>query len=233
MTLIAGIILPNGILVVSDTRATDIEGRILNEYRRKIIEVTPKTLIGTAGIGLTTSVALAKRQNLYNRSENITTNEIRKEIIEQYYDLYYHHRETNKPFGSFLVADYDGPSNTYTILLLDSDKPLPFENPFDTVLIGSSQLIRDYAKNAIQDSLKLFTTEEIYNPTFYIKFSQHVQNIFKHFSNMDHTINGKLHCEYLAVHNNQPTIIRYLLETDGSIHKIDEEQHWDILVIEG
>ncbi|PFV44149.1 hypothetical protein [Bacillus thuringiensis] len=76
MTLIAGIILPNGILVVSDTRATDIEGRILNEYRRKIIEVTPKTLIGTAGIGLTTSVALAKRQNLYNRSENITTNEI-------------------------------------------------------------------------------------------------------------------------------------------------------------
>ncbi|MCU5138273.1 hypothetical protein OCA06_00395 [Bacillus cereus] len=233
MTLIAGIILPNGILVVSDTRATDIEGRILNEYRRKIIEVTPKTLIGTAGIGLTTSVALAKRQNLYNRSENITTNEIRKEIIEQYYDLYYHHRATNEPFGSFLVADYDGPSNTYTILLLDNDTPLPFENSFDTVLIGSSQLIRDYAKNAIQDSLKLFTTEEIYNPAFYIKFSQHVQNIFKHFSNTDHTINGKLHCEYLTVHNNQPTIMRYLLETDGSIHKINEEQHWDILVIEG
>ncbi|WP_346817396.1 hypothetical protein [Bacillus paramobilis] len=223
MTLIAGTILPNGIIMMSDTRAIDSEGHPCEEYRRKIIEVTPKTLVGTSGTGFTVLAALAKRQDLYDKSENMKTGEIRESLIDQYLELYEPYRTTNDTFGSFLIADYDSTSNTYSLLSQINDDSLSFKNVTDTALIGSTPTLRDFAKSNIQDLLKGFTTEQIADPDFFMRFSHRVKIIFELYSKQDHTINDKLYCEYLTVRNNKLTILKYLIETNDSIHLIDKK----------
>lgn len=233
MTLIAGTILPNGILMMSDTRAIDSEGRPCEEYRRKIIEVTPKTLVGTSGTGNTVLAALAVQHALYDKSENMKTEEIRESLIDQYLELYEPYRKTNDTFGSFLIADYDSTSNTYSLLSQINDNSCPFTSVTDTVLIGSTPPIRDFVKSNIQDLLEQFTPEQIADPNFFMKFSHDVKIIFEHYSNQDHTINDKLYCEYLTIRNNKLTILKYLFETDDSIHLIDKEYDGLAIVKQG
>lgn len=48
MTLIAGIILPNGILMMSDTRTLENKFFVHNENTRKITVITPNVLLGSS-----------------------------------------------------------------------------------------------------------------------------------------------------------------------------------------
>ncbi|HFK1756489.1 TPA: hypothetical protein ACGXQC_000855 [Bacillus cereus] len=239
MTLIAGIILGNGILMVSDSRETfEDTSDVFSEYRRKITFVTPAVTLGTTGYDSTFHAARILRRSLYNNWRKNTIEDQRKFILDFYRHvnlLHLANRTLQNPVGDILVAEYDATQNKYTLLSndgMDHFKEFTIHNQIrDTVLVGANKNVRDTTKSQIKDILQSLNDTEIncYEAQEYV--AKECQKIFKHQASEYPGINDKLYCVYSSTLNGQPAVAVYLIESDGTLHNLDKEQDGEDIIL--
>lgn len=156
----AVIILPKGILKVSDKREMREGIQIASQLARKITLVTPGTIlgIGTTGTGFSIDTAISLRKNLFDKVPTTPTS-IRENILDEYKNK--HVRKVLPdlgPMAYILLGGYDDTTKTYRLLentgkgdsLFDEIK---IHNQLkDTVLIGSSLQLRTTVKRILSFS---------------------------------------------------------------------------------
>ncbi|MDZ4442912.1 hypothetical protein ORM30_20895 [Bacillus cereus] len=237
MTLIAGIILPKGILMVSDSREQiEITDEVHNEYKRKITMVTPTNILGSAGFSTTFCAAQILRQTLFKNNAKFTSQEIRRYILEFYQHVNLLHlvgRDPSQPVGQILLAELDLKDEKYCLLSnygIDRFKNFTIYNKVkDVVLIGAHHEIRNSAKQQIQYVLDSLDENSLNLSYIYEPISLACHKIFKDLSVIYNGINDKLYCVYISTIEGKPSSSFYFLESDGSDHRIDEHQDGEII----
>ncbi|MGH0542141.1 hypothetical protein ACQVPW_11355 [Bacillus cereus] len=230
MTLIAGIVLPNGILIMSDTLVMENGENIYTEYGLKINRVTPTTLIGTSGTEYLFYFILALKQALYDNVVHTTQSDIRAIILSKYKMIHedFLTKDDLRIFGHFLVAEYDQTSETYTLISNSNENPRHFYekrecSKFKNVeVIGAIWPLANYVKSHISEKLETYAPNIIEDPLFHKNFSRECNKIFKAYSNEypQYNFNDKLYCVYLTTQNKQPHVEDYLWD-DGNYFEVD------------
>ncbi|PHD18274.1 hypothetical protein COF37_26050 [Bacillus wiedmannii] len=234
MTLIAGIILPKGILMVSDTREMRDGIHIANELARKITLITPGTIIGTAGTGFSVDTAISLRKNLSDKVPTTPTS-IREAILDEYKNKNKYVRARFPhlgPMAYILLGEYDDTTKTYTLLentgkgdsLFDEIKI--YNQLKDTVVIGSSLQLRTAVKNKIKSLLNTRSPEQMNEDTFFMELSHVLKGLFKKYADQEGVkdVNDKLYCAYLTTTNNHPIVYTYFFDSNKEYYPIDREQ---------
>ncbi|EJS72918.1 hypothetical protein [Bacillus cereus] len=232
MTLIAGIILPNGILMVSDSREQlENTEEVHSEYRRKITLVTPTNILGVSGFDSTFYASQILRKTLFNKDEKFTPEERRACILDLYKHVNLLHlveRDIPEPVGHILLGELDHKQGKYSLLANHGvdrfEKFTVYNKVKDMVLIGAYSELRDAVKKQIQDMLDNLNEETLNLPYIYEHISIECRKIFKEHSAQYNGINDKLYCVYLSTIEGQPSSAFYFFESDGSDHRIDEKQ---------
>ncbi|WP_264647958.1 Ntn hydrolase family protein [Bacillus thuringiensis] len=235
MTLIAGIILPNGILMVSDTRVKEGGVVVQDEDARKITFITPTTLIGTSGFEATYHTAQVLRETLYNNYRNMSITEKREKIFGLYKHVNKLHltENTYRELGSILLGEYNQEDNTFNLVtntgkgLTLFDNEIVYNKVKDTVIIGANEPLRDGIKYLIQEFLNKVPLDALNHPNFHSNISEYIRAMFieaAHLSRYD-GISDKLYCVYITTINGQPVKADYLIDSDGSFKKVHEKQN--------
>ncbi|MBZ4222524.1 hypothetical protein LAE98_10475 [Bacillus wiedmannii] len=232
MTLIVGIILPNGILMVSDSRA-QIENKeeVQSEYTRKINIITPTNILGSAGFEPTLYTSQILRKTLFLKNEKLTTEEKQAFILKLYEHVNLLHlfkRDFKEPLGHILLGELNSDEGTYTLLSNygeDGFKNFKIHNKVkDTVVIGAYSQLRDTVKKQIQDILDTISEENLNRKDIHSTIALECHKIFKEHAAYYDGINDKLYCVHLSTIENDPSAVFYFLESDGSVHFIDKTQ---------
>lgn len=226
ITLIIGLKLPKGILLVSDTRETIEEtGTIVSEVKRKITLITPTILLGGSGSESNWHTSKILRHCLYSNSSNLSTGKIRNEILNLYRNVNYLHRENHKyghPIGNILVAEYDKDKKEFNLLGLDSYEFESFDilNKIkDVRVIGSNGGIRSNVKTEVEDILNSFTYDELSDKKVYERIAKRCQMIIMNQS--DKGIGEHVYCTYLSVLNEVPASALFFIKSNGELINID------------
>ncbi|PKJ54694.1 hypothetical protein [Bacillus sp. SN10] len=237
MTLIAGIILPKGILMVSDTREMLYGTQIGNELVRKITRVTPGTILGTAGTGYSIAIAKSLRKKLFDKVPTTPTS-IRKDILDEYKNQNKSVRKENPnlgPMAYILLGEYNDTSKTYTLLKnIGEDDSLfddieIYDQLKDTAVIGSSLDVRTFLKEDINEILANFLDQELEDAEFFMELSAILKITFEHYANQIPDINDKLYCAYLTTSKNEPVVHTYLINSNRIPCKVDGEQESEFI----
>lgn len=238
MTLIAGIILPKGILMISDTRQSDEKtDEISDDYSRKITFVSPDCILGTSGSESSFYTAKILRNCLYNNSDTMTTKERRSHIFNFYNSVNDFcsktHRIKNYPVGCALLADYDTENNSFTLTsvknFVNQNYSLTFNKAGDVDLIGASETIQEQTKIKIQAVLQSLSEEQLNHTNAYGYIAGKCQPIFQQAAREYVGISDKLYVVYLTTLNNKPANACYLIEEDGTFHTVDAKQDGEII----
>ncbi|GCF71771.1 hypothetical protein BC2903_55900 [Bacillus cereus] len=237
MTLIAGIILPKGILMISDTRLSDEStGEIDTDYQRKLTSVAPNCIMGTAGSESSFYTAKILRDRLYKNSHVMDTTSLRSYILDFYNDVNQFSLKTHidrHPIGSTLLADYDVENNSYTLTArkyyVDDTDLFTYTDTGDIELIGANLTIQQNAKTKIQALLSDLTVEEWNHTDLFEYIAKQCQSIFQQAAKESVGISNKLYVIYLSTLQNEPATACFLLEEDGSLHDIDRKQDGEII----
>ncbi|MEK4409355.1 hypothetical protein MHB59_12225 [Bacillus sp. FSL L8-0642] len=238
MTLIAGIVLPKGILIVSDTRQSDDKtDEIIHDYSRKITLVAPDCILGTSGSESSFYTAKILRNCLYNSHEAISTKDRRNHILDFYNSVNDFSSKTNKiknyPVGCAILADYDKENESFTLTsvknFVNQNYSLTFNKARDVDLIGASESIQDTAKVKIQAVLQSLTEEQLSHPNAYRDIAEKCQTIFQQAAKEYVGISDKLYVFYLTTLHNKPASDCFLLEEDGTLHDVDRQQDGEII----
>ncbi|PHD06609.1 hypothetical protein COF45_25075 [Bacillus wiedmannii] len=161
MTLIAGIILPFGILMLSNTCTLENNNFVHNENTRKITAITPNMLLGTSGFEANYNTAQVLRQTLYGK-KRLTNENIRWCIANLYKRVSNFHlvvRDFPEPLGHILLGEF----TEYNLVK-------------DIALIGSTPSINANVKN---QTLGFLDSIELGNPGAPRKITELYHNIFK------------------------------------------------------
>ncbi|MBG0962452.1 hypothetical protein [Bacillus sp. SRB1LM] len=231
MTLIAGIILPNGVLMMSDTLVKQ-NGEDLFEYGRKITRITPTTLLASSGTGYIWGTAQALRMALYASEDYMTIADKREIILSKYKQMHEHYLTTDdtRIFGHFLIAEYNRTNSTYTLLTNKSEDPrcidklTEYNEIKDIAVNGAIPPITDAVKSNIQELLSTYSSNDLNEPFFHRKISKVCREIFKYYSYQNTSFNDKLHCVYLTTRNGLPYVDNYLCDSDGKCYDVDTER---------
>ncbi|MEB4819103.1 hypothetical protein [Bacillus thuringiensis] len=238
MTLIAGIILPKGILIVSDTRDSDDKtDEIIHDYSRKITFVAPDCVLGTSGSESSFYTAKILRNCLYNSHDAISTRDRRKYILDFYNSVNDFCSKTNKiknyPVGCALLADYDTENDSFTLTsvknFVNQNYSFTFNKVGDVDLIGASETIQDMAKVKIQAVLQSLSEDQLKHPNAYKYIADNCQTIFQQAAKEYAGISDKLYVVYLSTLHNKPASACFLLEEDGSSHDVDRLQDGEVI----
>ncbi|MDA2163858.1 hypothetical protein PDN54_27190 [Bacillus cereus group sp. Bc252] len=240
MTLIAGIVLPNGILMVSDTRSIYTKNeKPKSDYVRKITFVAPNCILGTTGSDSTFYTARVLRDCLYESKNHLDTETQRKYII----DLFEHvnsihatNHVNNHPVGSILIADYNTNQNSYTLFSLrrfiDSSESIERNDIRAIELVGASEHIRQRTKAYIQSVLDNLTDEELNYNRIDEYIAKQCRKIFQEESKLFDGINDKLYCVYLTtIKDNLPASAVYLIDSDDAIHMLNHQEHDEEIIL--
>jgi hypothetical protein len=238
MTLIAGIVLPKGILLVSDTRQSDDKtDEIAGDYARKLTFVAPNCIMGTSGSESSFYTAKILRNCLYNNSLAITTKDLRSHILDFYSSVNEFSSKTNKiknyPVGCAILADYDTENDSFTLTsvknFVNQNYSLTFNKAGDIDLIGASETIQNKTKTHIQAVLQSLTEDQLNAPNAYENIARQCQTIFQQAAKEYVGISDKLYVVYLTTLHNEPASACFLLEEDGSLHDVDRKQDGEII----
>lgn len=242
MTLIAGIILPKGILMVSDTREMLHGTEIGNELVRKITRVTPGTILGTAGTGYSIATAKSLRKKLLDKVPTTPTS-IRKDILDEYKNqnkLFRKEYPNLGPMAYILLGEYNAISKTYTLLENTGEDDSLFDEIVvhnqlkDTAVIGSSLQLRTYVKGNIKTFLDSYSLDQMKEETFFPTLFITLKRIFAGYAEQDSVkdINDKLYCAYLSTSNNEPIVTTFLIDSDEEIYPVDGEQESEYIQLQ-
>ncbi|EEK50738.1 hypothetical protein FO497_29205 [Bacillus cereus ATCC 10876] len=237
MTLIAGIVLPNGILIASDTRhSIEKTDEIDNDYIRKITIVTPNCILGTSGSESSFYTAKILRNCLYNNAHALDNISLRSYILNFYNDVNDFHSKThinNHPIGSALLANYDDESNSFTLFSVKNyiglTEPFTHSKVGAIELIGANEKIQDKAKIQIQTVLQSLTEDQLNATNAYENIARQCQTIFQQVAKEHVGISDKLYVVYLTTLHKKPAVACFLLEENGTLHNIDREQDGEII----
>ncbi|MGA5662954.1 hypothetical protein ACPCZR_26230 [Bacillus bombysepticus] len=240
MTLIAGIILPKGVLMVSDTRSLDIKtDDIANEYKRKITFLTPTAILGTAGQENTFRTAEVLRHALYPNHDNLTINYQRDSIINLYKHVNSLH-SNNQPLreyvGDILMAELDKEKNTYKLLYssgADEFNGYTIYNQIkDVVLIGADINIRNNVKSKIEAFLNSLSTQELNDNLLYNRLAKKCGQIFIEQAASYYGMNNKQYCVYLSMTEDHfPGSAVFLLENNTKYHSLSHTEDGPTIII--
>lgn len=237
MTLIAGIVLPKGILMISDTRLSfEKTDEIDTDYKRKLTFVAPNCIMGTAGSESSFYTAKILRNRLFENSHVLDTASLRSYILDFYNDVNQFSLKTHidsHPIGSALLADYDAENNSYTLTAIknyveDTDL-FTYTDTGDIELIGANSTTQQNAKTKIQAVLTDLSEDDLNHTYAYEYIAKQCQGIFQQAAKEFTGISNKLYFIYLTTLNNKPANACYLIEEDRTIHKIDEEQDGELI----
>ncbi|TXR76951.1 hypothetical protein DN400_07530 [Bacillus sp. AR8-1] len=229
MTLIAGIILPDGILMMSDTRTLENNFFVHNEDARKITFITSHTLLASAGFETVNYTAQVLRQTLYGK-KRLTRDNIRTLIQDLYQQVnLYHHveRDDNQPLGHILLGEFDPCKNEYTLRVNTGEghelfsKYKDYKQLKDVVLIGSNHEIRETVKQQIQHFLDSISLNQEGAPR---RIAEFCHNIFKQQAAIHHGINDKLYCIHLTTRNGLPAADAFLRDEIGKVHPLNPNE---------
>ncbi|AYY27371.1 hypothetical protein ACS2QC_17140 [Bacillus cereus group sp. Bce033] len=226
MTLIAGIILPNGILMMSDTRTLENKFFVHNENTRKITVITPNVLLGSSGFETTYHTAQVLRQTLYDK-KRLTNENVRFCIEGLYKQVNNYHlveRDFPEPLGHILIGEFDPVKNEYSLHVNSGvDRELfssytDYREVKNIELIGANPLIRKNVKQKIAGILEGIALEESSAPR---KIAELCHNIFKYEAETYQGINQRLYCIYLTTLNGRTVADTFFRDELGNEYKLD------------
>ncbi|WP_264647959.1 Ntn hydrolase family protein [Bacillus thuringiensis] len=237
MTLIVGIILDNGILMMSDSRERlENSFNIKCENKRKITIVTPNMILGTAGSEVTFHTARILRQSLYNNFENLTADDCRKSILDLYSHvnlLYSLNHPQKLPIGDILIGEYDNLTNNFSLLSVDEingfTKFTTHNQKQDVLIIGADDNLRRTAKSQVKKIVNEFTKDSIQTSDTHFYIAKKCQEIYKNLATTYMGINDNLYCVHLSTFNNKVTCSTYFLENNENIYNIPLSQDGEII----
>lgn len=233
MTLIAGVKLPKGVLLVSDTRETiDRTEEIFSESKRKIVTVTRKFFIGGSGHSGTDLAANILRDTLYNKEVNdgLTTDYLRNATLKLFSTVNEIHQPNNlygEPVGNILVAEYDEDNDEFNLLYIFGgegfDKFNVLNKTKDVMLIGATHEIQRQVTSDINILLNsAAVTDEVLNHQgLYYTLSIEIQKYFQMATKNYVGVGDRVYCTYLTEINKKPAYHVYILDEDGKEIGVD------------
>lgn len=230
MTLIVGVKLPNGILIVSDTRTTTLgDNNLISDFSRKITQITNNAFLATAGTESTFLAARILRTFLFNAKPN--TYNLTDIILELYRSINNLNMGVNHyPIGPIMLAEYNELNNEFSLQTVD-----PNENNFEQFIlyndignvaaIGANPVIRHNACIWIGQLLEKYG-DQLDHPQVYESVAKNIQKVvFHYFENP--TISKNVYVTYLSQINNKPASATFFLDENGKLLKPKPEDDTD------
>ncbi|EMN7726846.1 hypothetical protein WB980_000090 [Bacillus cereus] len=232
MTLVAGIILPHGILMVSDSREQIENTEDSNsEYCRKISMITPTNILGIAGFEPSLYTAQILRKTLFLKNRKLTTENKRAWILKLYQHvnlLHLYGRDIKEPLGHILLGERNLEDGTYKLLSnygVDGFENFEIHDQVkNTVVIGAYLQLRETVKVQIQNILDTISEDELNRKEVHMTIALECHKIFREHAAHYNGINDKLYCVHLSTLDNDPSAHIYFLESDNSFYPIDCNQ---------
>jgi len=231
LTLIAGIKLPRGILLVSDTRETvDRADIVVSDSKRKIVFVTRGFLIASSGHSNTDHIANILRSSLYNRALNVglTRDYVRNTTLSLFSKVNEIHQPNHPygdPVGITIIGEYDQDNDDFNLLCTGG---LAGFNEFhvlntvkDLVLIGATAEIQQNVKARITALLDSLSQDFLHKPGLYKAIAEECQKYFQYETKNYVGVGDRLYCTYLTEMNKTPAHDVYILEKDGTRIPVD------------
>lgn len=229
MTLIVGIKLPKGILIISDTRETDMRMNVTSDYKRKIVRIAPTCFLATAGSESTFYAARILRNCLYNSG---TIESINKNVLVLFKKVNQIYKEINlQPVGPIMLAQYDENKEQYKLLSVDPESANEYETlveAFDVISIGGNAVIRHTIETYIRDLMKSLG-ENIHLEGIYDFVTRNVHHFIKQLSNP--TIGKHLLVAYLTSMNGNTVSANLFIKENDEKFNIDPQQDSEIITI--
>lgn len=243
MTLIIGVILPKGILLVSDTRGTNsLTGEIDSDFRKKILSVTP--CVDLAGSGAESNWHASKilRDCLYNtvflNPARYSKFEIRNEILKLYTkvnNLYQTNHPDGYPIGEILIAELDPATSTFNLLRRCGSEDFTefnvLNNVNDVEVIGCSSEVQSNVKKEVRLALGNVPQEIIHGKGGFIVVVDLCHAIIKR--QQDKSIGKNIYISYLTQNeeNGMPQHCLLFIKEDGTEYSCKndglEEIKWE------
>ncbi|AEW55279.1 hypothetical protein CV717_07285 [Bacillus cereus] len=235
MTLIIGVILPNGVLLVSDTRGTSsITGEVDSDFRKKILSVTPYVDIAGSGAESNWHASKILRDCLYNtvflNPARYSKFEVRNEILKLYNgvnNLYQTNHPNGYPIGELLVAELDQATSTFNLLrrcgLEGFTEFNVLSNVKDVEVIGSSSEVQCKVKKEVRLALENVPQEIIHRKGGYIYIVDLCHEIIK--KQQDKSIGKNIYISYLTRNekNGMPQHCLLFIKEDGTEYSCEND----------
>ncbi|PGL92400.1 hypothetical protein CN943_21870 [Bacillus thuringiensis] len=240
MTLIAGIILPKGILMVSDTRSLETKtNNVANEYKRKITFLTPTVILGTAGQENTFRTAEVLRHALYPNHDNLTIDSQRDSIINLYKhvnSLHINDQPQLEYVGDILMAELDKEKNTYKLLYSSGSDEFNgytiYNQVKDVVLIGADIHIQNNVQSKIEAFLNSLSIQELNDTLIYDRLAKKCGQIFIEQAASYYGMNNKQYCVYLSMtEDNFPGNAVFLQDNNTKHHSLSHTEDGPTIII--
>ncbi|WP_226639344.1 Ntn hydrolase family protein [Priestia flexa] len=234
MTLIAGVKLPKGVLLVSDTREIlDDTEEIVVDSRRKITNVVRGVFMGTSGHESTSYVANILRNCFYNASANsdFSREYFHQSILKLYEtvsDMHFTRRHQNYPIGSIIIAEYVKESSSFNLFHAGGLSGFTsFDEGERTYVIGSKPQIRNNVKERIEIVLNNTDKDTLNIKNIYINVAKKIQEYFQQEAKDDISVGEKVYCTYVTQLQNQPASDTFILSEDGLYVSVDPQDNND------
>lgn len=235
MTLVIGVKLPKGVLIVSDTRVVDPKThKILGERQRKIIPITPSIYLATSGSESNWHVSRILRECLYMNAFQFSSEQIRMKILEFYSSANSFHMENQSssfPFGGILLAEYNTDRDEFSLLHQQGNTGFDEFNIFNTLkdveAIGASEEIRSEAKRKVSEYIDTLGQEELNNGGIFEDIAKYIHNIIK--SQDSISIGDNTYSVYLTEQDKKPASITFFLNTDNELTITDRSDPNEII----
>ncbi|PHI49675.1 hypothetical protein B9T64_06745 [Bacillus halotolerans] len=223
MSLLMGIVLPKGVLIVSDTRTVGASSlEILSDMSKKITYITKNVVLGGAGSETNWYTAQILRDSLYNQSEKFT----REQTLAQILGLYCSVNKIRKsidPVGSILVAEYDEADNVFRLHCNDGlNNYTSFETlneVKDIAIIGSNNKVRNHVKQLLKNEIDKCDPLILQQEKFYELLSLYCKKLYKVLR--DETIGENLYCVYITSIDNKAASATYFIGKDDVLKNVD------------
>ncbi|HFK1498007.1 TPA: hypothetical protein ACGXMW_002257 [Bacillus paranthracis] len=233
MTLIIGVVLPKGILLVSDTRGTySTTGEVASDFRKKILSITPNVDLAGSGSESNWHASKILRECLFNtvylnpfRYSNV---EIRSEILNLYHHINTLHKNNHHngdPMGQLLVAEFDNSTFNFNLLQQCGTEGFHTFNILNTVYdvaaIGSSLEIRNNVIAEVSLNLNRIPLQFLNHEKLYIIVADSCHQIIK--SQQDSGIGKNIYCSYLTQENGVARHCKFLIKENGEQYQFETD----------
>lgn len=227
MTLIIGIKLPKGILLVSDTREVDEKtDEIISDIKRKITIVTPTVFLAGSGSESNFYTSKILRNCLYNTNLRNSTTEIRENILKIYNQVNQLHKDNHVlgyPVGQLLLAEYDKELKEFNLLHQCGSVGFTEFNVLkkikDVEVIGSNREVRNIVKQKVNNILASLTESELNHVALYEFIAKECHEII---GNLEiKSIGDNVYCTFLTEVNDMPASAVFFIDARKKLRIIN------------
>jgi hypothetical protein len=225
MTLISGIVLPRGILLVSDTRqVNEITFDEPMDRNKKLTVLTPDIILGGSGHENSWHTAQILRNTLYNISSNLKRENI-LDTISKIFNVTNNLNLQSKgmPLGEIVLSEYDKSSERFLLHYSSGSNNFSSietkRNVKDTVLIGSTKSIQKEVGSSIKSFLDNIPDEHLTNEVIYKIISEEIHRMYRHLN--DKSISKSVYCIYLTCVDGISATDTYYIDESGKLYNID------------